>query len=50
MTFAHTSVLLDETIESLRVRADGAATAFARVGGGPSIVDLKLESDGETFG
>ena len=35
---------------TLRVTDSGAATAFARADGGPSIVDLKLESDGEAFG
>ena len=35
---------------TLAVTETGAATAFARADGGPSIVDLKLETDGETFG
>ncbi len=35
---------------TLRMTEAGAATAFSRADGRPSIVDLKLELDGETFG
>jgi len=35
---------------TLRVTDSGAATAFARADGGPSIVDLKLNSEDGTYG
>ena len=35
---------------TLKVTDTGAATAFARADGGPSIVNLKLEADGESYG
>ena len=35
---------------TLKVTDTGAATAFARVGGGSSIVDLKLNSENDSYG
>ena len=51
MTFAHTSVLLDETIESLRVRADGIYVDGTLGGGGHSLeIAKQLASNGRLIG